>query len=230
MFLNRLSLPKSRPIPADNLPMTIAPLTFPKTFYGEAPSAADASPLSAAHLAELELAQKRSKKIRRAVVVAQSDAWICAIFAGITLLCSIFSPAGLLLGLAMSFCAFNSFRGAKRLRQFDSSAARLLGLNQLGLAAALIAYAASQLWAASHGHSAIASAAASDPALASALAPFQSLEWIITLAVYGGLIAATVLAQGFTTLYYTTRQKHVVDYVAKTAPWILAMQKAQAGG
>jgi hypothetical protein len=130
----------------------------------------------------------------------------------------------------MSFCAFNSFRGARRLKHLDLSAPRLLALNQLALAASLIAYAASQLWSASHGHSALASAAANDPALASALAPFQSLELTITLAVYGGLIAATIVAQGLTGVYYATRQKHMADYLAQTAPWIIAMQKAQAGG
>ena len=84
--------------------MTIAPLSFPKTFYGDMPAAPAASPLSHAHLGELELANKRAKKIRRAVRIAQTDAWVCGIFAALTLLSGIFSLTALLLGLGLALC------------------------------------------------------------------------------------------------------------------------------
>src|ERR1035437_512508 len=206
--------------------MTIAPLTLPKTFYGDDPPAAAGSPLSAAHFSEIEIANKRAKKIRRATRIAQTDAWICAIFAGLTLLSGLFSLSALLLGLGMAFCAFNAFRGAKRLQLFDSSAPRLLALNQLLLAAALILYAIYSLWAASHGKSAFAAAIAAEPGIASGLGNLEQLEWVIYVAIFGGLIIGTTIAQGLAAIYYITRRKHLAAYVAQTPAWILAMQKA----
>src|SRR4051812_35548799 len=105
--------------------MTSAPLPYSAAFQTIAPPPA-ASPLSPAHLAELQQAQLRAKKIRRAIRIASTDAWICAAFAGLTLLSGVFSLAALLLGLALAACAHTAFRGMRQLKVYDLTAPRLL--------------------------------------------------------------------------------------------------------
>jgi hypothetical protein len=183
------------------------------------------SPLTPAHLAELQLADQRSKKIRRAAFVATSDACISACFTGITFLSAVLSPSSLLLAIPMGIITFNAFRGAKRLRALDLSAPRFLALNQLALAATLTTYALISIYLASRGSSDFSAAVNSEPMLGPMLGNLQHLYWIISLAVYGGLILGTLLAQGLAALYYASRKKHLEAYINATPPWILELKK-----
>ena len=58
------------------------------------------------------------------------------------------------------------------------------------------------------------------------LGPVEGLTRLITLAIYGGMIAVAVFAQGGLALYYFTRGKYVRAYVQQTPEWVLAVQKA----
>ena len=71
-----------------------------------------------------------------------------------------------------------------------------------------------------------AALAASDPQLGQMLQPVEDLTRSITYAIYAGLIAVAVFAQGGLSLYYFTRGKYVRAYVAQTPEWVLAVQKA----
>jgi hypothetical protein len=187
------------------------------------------SPLSPAQIVEYQASLLRSKKIRRAIVVALTDAWLSAIFAGLTILSGIFSLTALLLGVALAFVAFNSFRGARGLKRFDITAPKLLALNQLLLIGILTLYALYSIWSARNGDSEVAHLISSNPSLTDSLGDLKQMIWYLTLAVYGGLIIATLLAQGGAALYYITRKKHLVTYIDQTPPWIISLQKAQAG-
>ena len=37
-----------------------------------------------------------------------------------------------------------------------------------------------------------------------------------------------LLAQGGLALYYLRRRRHVIDYLAHTPPWVVALQRADA--
>jgi hypothetical protein len=202
-----------------SIPLQPTPLLAPATVL---------SPLSPAQLTEFQAARTRSKKIRRATFVALTDAWFTAAFAFLTILTGIFSPISILLGAALAFIAFNSFRGAKRLKQFDPSASKLLALNQLALAAILTLYAAYSIFAARHGDPALNAAVGNDAALGPMLGNLQNLTWYLTLALYGGLAAASIVAQSLTALYYITRKKLLIAYLHETPPWIISLQKAGA--
>ncbi|HUO08261.1 MAG TPA: hypothetical protein VM008_08185 [Phycisphaerae bacterium] len=206
--------------------MTAIPLPTSRPQPQLAP--AGASPLSPDQLIEYQSALQRGKKVRRAITVAATDAWLTAIFAGLTLLCSIFSLTGLILGIALAFIAFNSFRGLRGLKRFDLSAPKLLALNQLTLIAILTLYALYSIWAGRNGDPELARAVAGNAAVEGSLGNLNQLLWYITLAVYGTLIFATLVAQGGAALYYITRRKHLEAYLSQTPPWIIALQKAGA--
>ena len=49
------------------------------------------------------------------------------------------------------------------------------------------------------------------------------------LALYGSVIALSVIFQGGNALYYFTRRKHVEAYVAETPAWIRDLQSGTTG-
>jgi hypothetical protein len=117
-------------------------------------------------------------------------------------------------------------RGAGRIRQLQSDAARVLGFNQLALGALLIAYGAWQIYGQLTGTGEYAQIAASDPQLAQMLAPVEDLTRMIVVGVYGGLIVVSLVAQGGLAMFYFTRGKYIRDYVRQTPAWIVNLQKA----
>ena len=185
-----------------------------------------APPLTEAHLRQLAEAANRARVIRRAASVARFDGWTVGAFAALTLLFSLGSVSGMLLGGAMAAVAAVELRAAARLRRFDARAAHTLALNQLALAATLILYALSQIHAELTGAGTFAAAAGSDPQLAQMLRPVEGLARLVTLFTYGGLIAVALLAQGGLALYYFRRRRHVIDYLARTPAWVIAVQRA----
>jgi hypothetical protein len=182
--------------------------------------------LSQEQLRQLTEARGGFRRIRRAVAVARIDAWTIAVFAGLTLVCGLFSLAGVAMGAGMGIIAYVEFRGAGGLGRLETRWARVLGWNQLAFAGMLITYAVWSILRELSGVSAYGAIKAADPGLAGMLQPFEGLARLITLAVYGGLIAVAVFAQGGMALFYYTRARHIRDYLAQTAPWILQMQKA----
>src|SRR5581483_12521376 len=106
------------------------------------PISASPVPLDATQLAQISAARERFKKIGRAIRYARFDAWGVAIFAGLTIVCSLGSwfSSGMLLGIGMAVIAWVEFRAGNELKRLDPSAVRRLGWNQFAFAAMLIAY------------------------------------------------------------------------------------------
>jgi hypothetical protein len=126
----------------------------------------------------------------------------------------------------MGLVALVELRGAARLRRFDAGAARILGFNQMALAALLIAYAVFRIYSVLTGPGEYAAYAASDPQLGQMLGPIEDLYRTIGLAVYATVIAVAVFFQGGMAVYYFSRAGHVRDYLRRTPAWVLAVQKA----
>jgi len=185
-------------------------------------------PLSANHLAELDIAKRRAKKIRRAAKVATFGGWTTGIFAAFSLLFGLFSLTSLLLGIAFSIVAFNEFAGAKMLRRLDPRAVRRLSLNQVFFCSVLIAYSVWSIIAALHNPNPLTSQLPDSGEVMDALGPIADMETNIMLVLYGSIIPLSLIFQGGTAWYYHTRRKHLLAYTRKTPAWIIELQKRSA--
>lgn len=193
------------------------------------PIAASPVPLDATQLAQIAAARERFKKIGRAIRYSRFDAWGVAIFAGLTIVCSLgswFSPA-MLLGIGMAVIAWVEFRYGNELKRLDSSAARRLGWNQFAFAVLLVAYAAWNLYAMGKGAKPLSDQIGNvSPDVSSELAPYDDLARLIMSCVYISLILVALVVQGGTGLFYFSREKYVRAFRDETPKWILQMQEA----
>lgn len=173
------------------------------------------------HLAAMAESKRRFTPIRREISVATFDAWSVAVFAGLTVLLSLGSPAGMFVGLGMGVVAGVEFYGIRRLKNLDPAAPRLLALNQLGFATVLILYGAYNLLFPGPGISAeVQQVAGADPEMAAML---TNLGTVINRAVYFGVIAFALVFQGGCALYHFTRTPVLRRYLDSTAPWLLQL-------
>ena len=199
---------------------------FPDPARRASSPSTDPPAFSPEQLREVALAQQRGKKIRRAVTTAKIDGGITAFFAGVCMLSSFLGIEGPILGVILGAVAFNSFRNAGKLAKFDRAAPAKLAMNQVYLAGAVILYALYEL------HANLTGSASGHLAELAGMgdmgADIAGLERTVIWAVYGGLIAGTILAQGLTGLYYFSRAKLVQEYMDQTPAWVAELQ-ATAG-
>ena len=187
------------------------------------------NPLSVSHRRELAAARDRAKTIRKAARVAAFNGWTTAAAAIFSAMFLVFdrSATSIAITVGLSVIAYNEFRGRKRLLNFDPSAATMLGWNQLGLLAMIIVYC---LWMLSGSSADAASALSSqmesntERELLSMAGDLEGLYKTATLAMYGGVIALSVLFQGGNALYYFTRRRHVEEFIAETPQWVRDVQ------
>jgi hypothetical protein len=221
------------PIPVQPAP---PPIARPVSAPAPPPPAAPGAPLSPEHLRQLRLARQRGRSIRRAAGVATFHGWTFALCAGLSLLVGLLSLTSLLIGLALAVVAYNEFTGARLLRSFDERGPRRLGSNQLGLCGVLIVYAGWSIYStltapspleAAFGANGVASLGPDNPA-APLLSSIQQLQTTVTLAVFGGLIVASLVFQGGTAWYYFSRARHLRAYVAETPQWVIELDRTTA--
>jgi hypothetical protein len=196
--------------------------------YAELPKKAQCEgPLSAEHHRELTLATERAKPVRRAARVAAFNGWATAAIAAISAPFALFSRSGLLVFAGLSVVAFNEFRGRDRLLRFKPQAAMLLGWNQIGLLAIVVAYCLWAIYTNLTGASSLSAELQAYSELESSLGPMNDIETLarqLIVAFYGSVVALSVVFQGINSLYYFTRRKHVEAYVANTPTWIRELQ------
>jgi hypothetical protein len=197
------------------------------------------SPLTPEQLLAVKKANERGKKVRRAVSVAYADAWLGVIFTVCVVMSMCMGLENLVLAALFALMTVNSFRGAARMKRFDTTAPKLLAVNQLILMGSIVAYALYELWAIYSGHSAIMSAIAGNSSsdLGGMGGGFEGVaeyekavrQWvtIAVYAVYIGLAVGSVLAQGMAARYYASRKRFIEEYLAQTPPWVVELQKHQ---
>ena len=181
---------------------------------------------------QLALAKLRAKKVRKACSVATVNGCILVVFSGFSLLLALigvmfgeFDIIGLGMGAGLALLAWNEFRGRAMLRRFELYGCHVLGWNQLSLMAMVIVYAAWMLAGALWGPGPYDEAIASESMLAGPLGSINDLYRMISMAIYGGLIAGTLIFQGLNSLYYFTRRKHVEAYLSETPRWVVELQR-----
>jgi len=185
-----------------------------------------ASPqLSAEHLQQLAAARAAMRKISRAMAVARFDGGTIAFGAAITFMFSLGSISGMVIGAALGVIAFIELHSAARLKRLDPGSIRWLGLNQLALCGMLILYSLWSIYSELTGSGITGELKAVDPQLQQMMPGLDALARQMTLLVYGGVIVASLLAQGGMALYYFTRKKYLQTYLSQTPPWIVEMQK-----
>ena len=210
--------------------MTQPPGNIPD-YRNSAPAKNTPSPmLTPEQMREIQLARDRAKKVLRAATVAKIDGGITAFFAVGALASFFMGVEGFILGLALAFVAFSSFKGAKRLAQFDPAAPQSLALNQVLLAASIILYAAYSLHKGLSGQSDLAKQLGSlgESSVDSTIGNIEGLYRLIYWVLYGGLILGTIVAQGLAALYYATRAKYLRAYLDETPQWVIDLQRAHA--
>ena len=181
--------------------------------------------ISEEQLRQLTGARVGSRKLRRAIFVANFDGWSIGAFGVLTLLFGLTDPSSIIMGLGMGTIAWIELRSAGGLRRLDPHAARTLGLNQLALAALLILYALWRIYAVSTGAGSYEAIKASDPQMAHMLQPIEDLTHVVSLALYAVLILIAIFAQGGLALFYFTRVKHIETYLSRTPAWIVKLQQ-----
>jgi len=68
-----------------------------------------------------------------------------------------------------------------------------------------------------------------EPMAADMLGGIGGLYKTMSIAVYGALIVGTLIFQGLNSIYYFTRAKLLRAYLAETPPWVVELQRCQAG-
>jgi len=215
--------PATSPVPA--APDYRGPLGSPV-------SPANVPGITPEQLLEFQLAEVRAKKIRRAVSVAMTDGAIGMVLAVTATLSVCLDWSALFIGPALGLIAWNSFRGARRLRRFDPAAPGILAWNQVILAAVIVVYCAWQLISHFSGASGLsqelASAGLNEHDASAALGmDLPKLERVLYGGVYGLVIVGTLLFQGLTAWYYLSRRKLLQAYLAETPAWVVDLQNAQ---
>ena len=178
------------------------------------------------HLRQIAAARVLGVKIHRAIALARVNGWVAAIFAGVTILGSVFSPMELLLGIGMGGISYFEFKGAAGLKRLDPTMPGKLAINQGAFAAILLLYGAINLLRVWHDPSPLAGAGSSDPQLAQMLAPFEGLARNLYLFVYVAIILAAVSGPGLMVVYYQSRRKYIEAYLRQTPAWIQELQRA----
>jgi len=192
------------------------------------PSYAEGEPLTDEHYQALRDAKVRRKKIDRAVSVASFNGWSTGVFAALSAPFALFSFSGFLVCLGLGVVAYHEFKGRAMLLAFDLRGPRVLGYNQIGFGALLVAYCLWSLYEALAGPNPYAQYIEADPAMANMLGGIGDLYTFGAVIVYGSVIVLTVPYQAFMAWYYFSRSKHLRDYLSQTPGWIAQAQRAVA--
>jgi hypothetical protein len=163
---------------------------------------------------EIERATELARPVRRASRVAAFNGWTTAVFAALSAPFAISGLVALLIAVGLTVVAVMEFRGRRGLLKFDPNAATRLGWNQTGFMVLIVAYC---VWMLLGGAPNISER----PDIAQLLgAEGRALYKTIVVAVYGTVIALTVVFQGGNAIYYFTRRKYVEAYLQQTPQWV----------
>lgn len=199
----------------------VIPYASPVAVPGAAPA------LTAEHLAQITAARKLGARLSRAAGVAKFDGWTIGIFGAITLLSSIGSILGMVLGTGMAVLAFFQLKAADRLSQLDETAPGLLARNQIILGALLFIYGSISLWMAINNAAPLSSSSSEmGPEIAQMLAPYEKMAQVMYEAVYVGVMALAIVGPGLTALYYYRQRKNIAAYRSSTPAWLISLQQA----
>jgi hypothetical protein len=167
---------------------------------------------------------------RKAIGSAARTALVSAVvtlsigFPSLPLACLWPSWDGILISAGICVVGIVEYKGYRRMRRGEASAARFLGRNQLAFLGLLLFYCAVQLITFTPEK---ARAAALSPEAWSQLEAMPDTmkdihKWmaLATYGFYGLLAVLSILSQGGLSLYYYTRRRHLESFHRQTPPWV----------
>lgn len=185
--------------------------------------------LDESHHRELAAAARRREPIRRAARVATFNAWTAAILAVLSAPFALMGTVGLLAFVALAVVAWNEFRGRRRLLGCDPAGASILGWNQVGFLALITVYCLWELYSNLWGSASVEAQLRANPqfgAVIDSIEGFDQLYRTIAVALYGSVIALSIVFQGGNALYYFSRRKYVEAYLRETPAWAIDLERA----
>ncbi len=192
------------------------------------------SPLNDAHLSMLGSSVLNAKPVRKAAGYARISGWMTLMAGVVSVLFSLTSMPGLILGVALAAIGMRELGLARRLDALDDRAPAGLAINQLFLGGALIAYAVFKAATYDSADSILAGSLGSDPTIASmpemagTIQELGQLEYLLTLGVSGVLIVVAFVMQGGTALYYWNKRKRVRTLQQHTPGWVLEVHQVMS--
>lgn len=157
------------------------------------------------------------------------------LFAGaMSVLFSIGSLPGMILGLALAGFGMRELGLARRMDRLDGSAPIWLAINQLMLGAVLISYAVYKVATYDSADSMIAGSLASDPTIASSpelagtMDQLTQIEYLLSMGIAGVLVVVAFVVQGGTALYYITKRKRVNELRTHCPEWVLRVHEVMS--
>jgi hypothetical protein len=192
------------------------------------------SPLSHSHLRMLGSSVQTARPIRKASGYARMSGWMTLLAGALSVLFSIGSLPGMVLGLALAGFGMRELGLARRLDRLDGSAPAWLALNQLMLGAVLSAYAVYKVATYDSADSMIAGSLASDPTIASApelagtMDQLSQIEYLLSMGIAGVLVVVAIFVQGGTALYYITKRKRVNELRTHCPEWVLRVHEVMS--
>jgi len=179
------------------------------------------SPLTPEQQQALSEARERADAFLGATKVAAFNGWTIGAFAALSILFGVFSLTSLLVGVGLAVVARNEWVGRRKIHGLDPAGLELLWRNQIGLMALIVAYC---VW------SMYRTVAFPDPEMAELTALLgegtDELVRSLTLTVYGAVIVATGIFQGWNARYYHLRSARMRDYLGETPSWIVDLQRS----
>jgi|GEM_PF-2668868 len=198
------------------------------------PDSMGSSPLNDAQLSMLGSSVINAKPVRKAAGYARISGWMTLMAGVVSVLFSLTSIPGLILGITLAAIGMRELGLARRLDAFDVRATAGLAINQLLLGAALIAYAVFKAATYDSADSILAGSLGSDPTIASmpemagTIQELGQLEYLLTLGVSGVLIVVAFVMQGGTALYYWSKAKRVRTLQQHMPGWVLDIHQTMS--
>ncbi len=192
------------------------------------------SPLSLSHLRMLGSSVQSARPVRKASGYARMSGWMTLLAGAMSVLFSIGSLPGMILGLALAGFGMRELGLARRMDRLDGSAPVWLAINQLMLGAVLIAYAVYKVATYDSADSMIAGSLASDPTIASSpelagtMDQLTQIEYLLSMGIAGVLVVVAFVVQGGTALYYITKRKRVNELRTHCPEWVLRVHEVMS--
>lgn len=194
-------------------------------------------PLDPEHFVQLRQAHRRARTLRRAERFAGFSGWTTFSIGLCALPFALGDGTALAIGIALVAVGYHELALRRRLRMLDRGAPAALAVNQLIMAAAIIAYAAWHLLDAlgpgiiGPATASAAPAVAGDPQVDELLAgagmpSMASMTRMLEVGLYASLIAGTIVFQGLAARYYHSRRKHMSAFLAETPGWVITLHRA----
>lgn len=210
------------------------PPTFPITAADAGVDRLDSSPLTDIQMRMLGTSVQTAKPIRKAAGYAKASGWMTLIAGMVSVLFSLGSIPGMMLGMVLAGIGMRELGLARRLDALDLQAPSKLALNQLALGGALIVYAVWKIVTYDSANSVLAGSLASDPTIASmpemagTLDQLGQIEYLLSIGVSVVLIVCAFAMQGGTAMYYWRKKKKIQSLHRHSPGWVLRVHQVMS--